>query len=162
MYFETYMSSHGPPPGDGTHPTHLNYWGYDLLSDNPQRFMSSFIPQFCYFLSRGFQENEYYAEQLFPDWLDADMKYWSLALNEQSEIWGNQVYGKVWGAGAGPGPSGYSVERIDGSPDLVISAAIMAGFLPAASEGSFLYYKADEYINIISFIIRWFQRVLND
>ena len=29
--------------------------------------------------------------------------------------------------------SGYSVERIDGSPDLVVSAAIMAGFLPAAT-----------------------------
>ena len=28
----------------------------------------------------------------------------------------------------------YSVERIDDSPDLVISAAIMAGFLPAANE----------------------------
>ena len=48
-------------------------------------------------------------------------KYWSLALNENSEIWGNPVHGKVWGAGAGPGPSGYSVERIDGSSDLVIS-----------------------------------------
>ena len=33
---------------------------------------------------------------------------------------------------AGPGVSGYSVERIDGSNDLIISAAIMAGFLPAA------------------------------
>ena len=33
---------------------------------------------------------------------------------------------------AGPGVSGYSVERIDGSSDLIISAAIMAGFLPAA------------------------------
>jgi len=43
-----------------------------------------------------------------------------------------QVAGKVWGAGAGPAPSGYGVERINGSADLVISAAIMAGFLPAA------------------------------
>ena len=32
----------------------------------------------------------------------------------------------------GPGVSGYSVERINGSNDLIISAAIMAGFLPAA------------------------------
>lgn len=40
----------------------------------------------------------------------------------------------MWGAGAGPSPSGYGVERIDGSPDLVISAAIMAGFLPAADD----------------------------
>ena len=63
------------------------------------------------------------------------MKYWSLALNESSTVWGKKVYGKVFGAGAGPGPSGYSVERIDGSPDLVVSAAIMAGFLPAAKQG---------------------------
>ena len=121
IYFETYMTSNGPPPGDGTYPTHLNYWGYELLSDNNVRFMSSFIPQFCYFLSRGFQENEYYRNEMLPDWLNADYKYWSLALNENSEIWGNPVHGKVWGAGAGPGPSGYSVERIDGSSDLVIS-----------------------------------------
>ena len=58
---------------------------------------------------------------MLPDWLNADYQYWSLALNENSEIWGNPVHGKVWGAGAGPGPSGYSVERIDGSSDLVIS-----------------------------------------
>ena len=121
VYFETYMSSNGPPPGDGTYPTHLNYFGYELLSDNNVRFMSSFIPQFCYFLSLGFQENEYYRNKMLPDWLNADYQYWSLALNENSEIWGNPVHGKVWGAGAGPGPSGYSVERIDGSSDLVIS-----------------------------------------
>ena len=81
--------------------------------------------------------NEYYRNRLFRDWMYADLKYWSLALNQNSEIWGIPVYGQVWGAGAGPGPSGYSVERIDGSPDLIISAAIMAGFLPAANEGKF-------------------------
>ena len=42
--------------------------------------------------------------------------------------------GRLWGAGAGPAPSGYGVERIDNSADLVMSAAIMAGFLPAAGE----------------------------
>ena len=41
----------------------------------------------------------------------------------------------VWGAGAGPGPSGgYYVDRIQGSNDLVVSAAIMAGFLHAADD----------------------------
>ena len=67
-------------------------------------------------------------------WLAADMKYWSLALGPGSTIWGADVQGRVWGAGAGPSPSGYGVERIDGSADLVISAAIMAGFLPAADD----------------------------
>ena len=128
------MASHGPPKGDGNFPTHLNYYGFEVLSDSNSRFMSSFIPQFCYYLSRGFQENEYYKDEMLINWLNADLKYWSLALDESSQIWGQPVYGKVWGAGAGPGPSGYSVERIDGSPDLIISAAIMAGFLPVASK----------------------------
>ena len=136
MYFETYMSTEGPPAGDGSNPTFLNYWGYEILSDNPTRFMSSFIPQFCYYLSRGFQENAYYRDFMLPNWLNADLKFWSLALNENSEIWGVPVYGKVWGAGAGPCPSGYCVDRIDGSSDLIVSAAIMAGFLPNATPGN--------------------------
>ena len=35
-----------------------------------------------------------------------------------------------------PLASGYSVERIDSSPDQIISAAIMAGFLPLAETGA--------------------------
>ena len=70
------MTSNGPPPGYGTYPTQLNYFEYELLSDNNVRFMSSFIPQFCYFLSRGFQENKYYRNKMLPDWLNADYKYW--------------------------------------------------------------------------------------
>merc|ERR1711936_291300 len=125
------MSSSGPPLGDGTYPVPKNYWGYDLLTDNPNKFMSSFIPQFNYFLSKGYQNNLFYSS-MATAWLKADIKFWSLALGEGSLIWGTPVQGRVWGAGAGPAPSGYSVERIDGSPDLVISAAIMAGFFPAA------------------------------
>ena len=129
------MASQGMPQGDGTYPVHKAYYNYQLLTDHSSNFMSSFIPQFCYFMSRAFQENTYYSSKLFPAWLKADRKYWSLALNKDSTVWGKKVYGKVFGAGAGPGPSGYSVERIDGSPDLVVSAAIMAGFLPAATQG---------------------------
>ena len=70
---------------------------------------------FKYYLS---QDNSYYSS-MFSDWMKADMKYWSLALSDTSTIWGTPVYGRVWGAGAGPGPSGYSVERIDRSPNLV-------------------------------------------
>ena len=133
-YFETYyMATQDSPVGDGTYPVHKNYWGYDLLTDNPNIFMSSFIPQFNYYLSRGYQASTFYTS-MSAAWLQADMKYWSLALPEDSNIWGTPVKDRVWGAGAGPAPSGYSVERIDRSPDLVISAAIMAGFLPAADE----------------------------
>jgi len=133
QYFETYMGTQGPPAGDGSYPVHKNYWGYDLLTDNPNIFMSSFIPQFNYFLAKGYQLNSFYSS-MGSSWLAADMKYWSLALGPGSTIWGADVQGRVWGAGAGPSPSGYGVERIDGSADLVISAAIMAGFLPAADD----------------------------
>jgi len=44
-------------------------------------------------------------------------------------VWGQKVKGQVWGCGAGDSPTGYGVERIDGSEDMVFSAAIMAGFL---------------------------------
>lgn len=55
QYFETYFGSTGSPPGDDYYPVHKNYWGYDLLTDNPNIFMSSFIPQFCYYLSKAYQ-----------------------------------------------------------------------------------------------------------
>ena len=81
----------------------------------------------------------------------------------------SQVTGKVWGAGAGPAPSGYGVERINGrcsrnqmlwklvtnpkiSADLVVSAAIMAGFLPAAPteelRSSFSRICGTEWVNL--------------
>lgn len=121
------------PGGDPAYPVRKNYWGYNLLTDNNRTFMSSFIPQFCFFLSRGFSTNQYYSTTLFPAWLGADQKFWELAIPAGAEVWGKPVSGRVFGAGAGAGPRGYSVERIDGSPDLVVSAAIMAGFLPAAT-----------------------------
>ena len=64
------------------------------------------------------QENLYYSSTLHSAWLQADLLYWSLALSNSSAIWGTEVYGRVWGAGAGPAPSGYGVERIDGSPGM--------------------------------------------
>ena len=151
VYFSTYCAPVGIPPGDGTYPVHRPYQGYDLLTDNPNIFMSSFIPQFCYFESRGFHSNAYYSSILLPDWLDADMLFWARSLDSSSRIWGTPVQGKIFGLGAGPGPNGYQVERIEGeaiegrpigtttasippsgSDDLVMSAHIMAGFLPVA------------------------------
>jgi hypothetical protein len=57
-YFDTYFGHSGPPAGHGGYPVHLKYDGIDLLTDNPNRFMSSFIPQFCWFLCKGFHTNE--------------------------------------------------------------------------------------------------------
>ena len=135
LYFETYMSSDGEPVGatgtTGTYPIHKTYQGYDLLTDQTHIFMSSFIPQFCYYLAKGYQNNQYYTD-MNTRWLKADKLFWSLALDESSTIWGTPVFNRTWGAGAGPCPTGYCVERIDGSQELIISAAIMAGFLPNA------------------------------
>ena len=125
------MSTEGEPPGDGSAPVHKNYQGYDLLTDQAGAFMSSFIPQFNFYLARGYQTNQFYRD-LNTRWLKADQLYWSLALTESSTIWGVPVLNRTWGAGAGPCPTGYCVERIDRSPELIISAAIMAGFLPNA------------------------------
>ena len=35
QYFETYYGTSGQPAGDGSNPVVKNYWGYDLLTDNP-------------------------------------------------------------------------------------------------------------------------------
>jgi len=53
QYFETYYGTLGQPAGDGFHPVHKTYKGYDLLTDYHGIFMSSFIPQFNFFLSRS-------------------------------------------------------------------------------------------------------------
>ena len=130
-YFEKYMSSEGQPAGDGNYPVVKTYGGYDLLTDHVDFFMSSFIPQFNYYLAKGYQNNQYYSA-LNTRWLKADKLFWSRTLTESSAIWGTPVLNKTWGAGAGPcpPPNWYCVDRIDLSADLVISAAIMAGFLP--------------------------------
>ena len=132
-YFETYMSTEGEPVGAGNPhaPIQRSYHGYDLLTDSSSIFMSSFVPQFSYYLARGYQTNQFYRD-MNTRWLKADKLYWSLSLDETSTIWGIPVLNKTWGAGAGPCPTGYCVERIDRSPELIISAAIMAGFLPSA------------------------------
>ena len=93
--------------------------------------MSSFIPQFNAFLSKGYLKNQYFKE-MNTRWLKADKLWWSNTLDSTSTIWGHKVQNITWGAGAGPCPNGYCVERIEESSDLIISAAIMAGFLPFA------------------------------
>ena len=128
------MATEGVPKGDGHHPVHKMYKNYDLMTDNPAIFMSSFIPQFCYYLARGFQENSYYMNSMLPDWFHADKEWWASVLPDDAKVWGTHVKDKVWGAGAGPSPTGYGVERIEGSKNLVVSPAIMAGFLPIANE----------------------------
>ena len=61
-YWATYYEAEGadPPAGDGTYPVSLNYWGYELLTDNSGgKFMSSFIPLFCRFMTKPFASAYY-------------------------------------------------------------------------------------------------------
>ncbi|CAE8585260.1 unnamed protein product [Polarella glacialis] len=133
-YFENYFATASdlPPKGYGGYPVQRSYKHYDLETDQPALYMSSFIPQFCFFQTSYFSKSPYYAQKLFPAWLKADMKYWDESLDGSSEIWGQKVDGKVFGSGAGPSPLGYEANQIKNNPDLVFSAPIMAGFLPAA------------------------------
>ena len=82
-------------------------------------------------MSKGYLNKQYYKD-LNTRWLKADKLWWSNTLDSTSTIWGHKVQNITWGAGAGPCPKGYCVERIEESSDLIISAAIMAGFLPFA------------------------------
>jgi hypothetical protein len=134
-YFDTYFSRTSKPAGDGTYPVDIVYQGDALLTDNNVTYMSSFIPQFCWFLSGGFHKNLFYAEALWPAWRSADAAFWAGVLDAEAPatVWGIDLSGHAFfGCGAGDSPTGYSVEAIDRSPELVFSAAIMAGFLDAA------------------------------
>eukprot|EP01048_Picozoa_sp_COSAG05_P004644 COSAG05_NODE_258_length_12741_cov_168.778279_8_plen_423_part_00 len=57
-YWNTYFASTGEggtgaPAGRAGYPAHASYEGHALLTDNPNRhFMSSFIPQFCFFQTK--------------------------------------------------------------------------------------------------------------
>eukprot|EP01048_Picozoa_sp_COSAG05_P011660 COSAG05_NODE_1114_length_5840_cov_2.676886_7_plen_405_part_00 len=55
-YFRTYYQSEGgsaPPKGRGGYPAQVAYRGHVLLTDNANRhFMSSFIPQFCFYQTK--------------------------------------------------------------------------------------------------------------
>eukprot|EP00933_Yihiella_yeosuensis_P069957 TRINITY_DN7715_c0_g1_i1.p1 TRINITY_DN7715_c0_g1~~TRINITY_DN7715_c0_g1_i1.p1 ORF type:complete len:546 (+),score=79.46 TRINITY_DN7715_c0_g1_i1:90-1727(+) len=122
-HFNMFFGSTSGPKGDGKYPVHIAYEGINLLTDHPNNYMPSFHVQFCHFLTKGFGQNPYY-QKLFQDAMLADMKFWESNLP-------SDLLGKVWGLGAGTGPGGYKVNSISANPDLIYSAAIMAGFLKA-------------------------------
>jgi len=110
-------------------PTRSNYWGHELLSDHPERFLPSFVVQFCFYLSGHFHQSEKYRE-FMQNAAKADKLYWEKA----------NPSGSVWGCGAGAYPEnfgenpddpyGYKATAIDENHALVYSAPILAGYLP--------------------------------
>ena len=93
------------------------------------------IPLFNFFLARDVSTSSYYA-RLLAQWLSADRAFFASALPPNASAWGREVGGgRLFGCGAGPGPlGGYSVERIEGNDQLVVSAHIMAGFAGAVGK----------------------------
>lgn len=133
QYFETFFGTTGKPVGAQGFPKVFNYWGYELQTDHGGA-VSSFIPQFCYFLTKGYQKNPYHMS-VYRNWLAAELKFWDLAMPDDAQVWGKPVKGYVFGSGAGPDPTGYTADQIDNDRALTFSLPIMAGFLPAADAG---------------------------
>mmetsp|Transcript_69791 Transcript_69791/g.130367 ORF Transcript_69791/g.130367 Transcript_69791/m.130367 type:complete len:484 (+) Transcript_69791:76-1527(+) len=108
--------------------TRSNYWGHELLSDHPERFLPSFVVQFCFYLSGHFHQSQQYREFMEAAY-KADRLFWEKA-NPDGSVWGS-------GAGAYPerfgenpdDPYGYKATAIDENDALVYSAPILAGYL---------------------------------
>ena len=105
---------------------------HSLLTDHSERFLSSFVVQYCYYLSAHFASSGHYA-RYFVAAARADQLYWKLAAPSAA--------GGVWGCGAGAypsdirnGPYGYHACAIDDNAALVYSAPVVAGFLPTVPE----------------------------
>ena len=108
-------------------PQHSNYWGYELLSDLDNTFISSFIPQFTYYYCHDFKNNPDYMNY-FKNARVSDSLWWQLSTPSINQ--------NLWGLGAGENPGGgYSANFIDNNALKIISPQTIAGFLPVYSNG---------------------------
>lgn len=103
--------------------SHVNYWGYETLSDG-QYWLSSFIPQFCYYLCNYYKNNTSY------------MSYFSNSMNSDKLYCQNTGFNSYeWGLGAGDIPGGgYSADAVENNPNKIVSPHIIAGFIPVSSQ----------------------------
>lgn len=116
-FWNTYFAN--PDTALITRPT---YFGYTTLSDGD--FISSFIPQFCYYFVHYFKSDSKYMSY-FSNWLNADKLF---ATKEGA----TNTY--EWGLGAGEIPrGGYSADKIYDNPNKIVSPHIIAGFIPINS-----------------------------
>ena len=99
-----------------------SYAGYVTLSDGG--YLSSFIPQFCYYFVNTFKNDANYMSY-FNNWLNAD-KLFSINNGAPNNY--------EWGLGAGEIPGGgYSADKINDNPNKIVSPHIIAGFSPIYS-----------------------------
>ena len=129
-YFNKY---YGNPPQSlkDAGASYKSFSGYNVWSDNPGYFASSFQVQFCFYLSKFFQTCPAYRD-FFIQSAAADWKYFR-------NVFSNPAYKNIvtkyapyqWGCGAGDYPGGYRATAIENDDKLVYSAPIIAGFFPA-------------------------------
>ncbi len=102
------------------------YAGQVVLTDRPGTFLSSFVVQSPYFLCHAFTTSERYRGFLRSA-QRADRAWWrQYAMASEHE----------WGLGAGSARSvGYRADAILDNPDHIVSPHVVAGFLPADSNG---------------------------
>lgn len=132
------MKSEGNMPGIATElwnnwysdPSQLpinTYLGIPLLTDGPSRFLSSFVPQFCYYLCQPFRSNPEYISYL-ENAREADSLWWANRSFIASAIWG-------LGAGSANFSFGYNADAINSNPSNIYSPHIIGGFLPVHEAG---------------------------
>jgi hypothetical protein len=103
----------------------VTYGGFQVLSDNPTSFLSSFTHQFNYYLCNYFTTSTDYLT-LFENAQKADAAWWNSFNNNQYE----------WGLGAGSAiTNSYQANAINNNIDTIVSPHIIAGFIPINPSG---------------------------
>lgn len=104
------------------------YENFELLTDHPDHFLSSFVIQFTYYLCHHFTINQDYLN-FFEQAQQADLHWWQNETNADSCQWGHGA-GHCWTG------SNYCVEAINDNPNQIYSPHIIAGFLPIYPDGA--------------------------
>jgi hypothetical protein len=100
----------------------FNYSDLSLLSDGSTWALSSFVPQFSFFFLPQLRDD------LVPEirnFQKADSAWFSV--NTKAKSW---EYGMSAGAGY---PDGYSVDKINGNQNQIVSPSSIAGYIPVAN-----------------------------
>lgn len=141
-----FTNIYGNPPQSFEHDgaAKLTYGNFGpVWSDRPGHFGSSFIVQFCYYLSSFFQSHcsDFMNQAAGSDWL-----YFRNVFKNSTgpPLTNSSKY--QWGCGAGAYPNvGYYAASIDNNIEEVYSVPIIAGFFPA---DNFLRTQASTFVPI--------------
>ncbi|MGB7394152.1 MAG: carbohydrate-binding protein [Pricia sp.] len=100
------------------------YGGFEVLTDSPGNFVSSFIHLFNYYLVDYFASSPAY------------MTFFDNAYNADKQWWADTAAPPyAWGHGAGVDIEGYAANKINDNPNRTVSPHIIGGFLPVNPDG---------------------------